>query len=83
MMEFQENLDWKFDRPLLTYGYCNCKFVDSLFEYIGPPNYIHYTTYPNQCGPLFGVIQCKNMLLKSSILTNESSIGWSDIIEHE
>ena len=37
----------------------------------------------NACYYIFGVAQCNNSLLKSSIFTNESSIGCSTIIEHK
>ena len=41
-----------------------------------------YIDYPNQCVLLFGVTQHNNNLLGSSICTNESSIGYLDIIDH-
>ena len=41
-----------------------------------------YNVYPNYCRLLSGVTQHSDILLKSSILTNESSIGSLDIIKH-
>ena len=35
----------KSELPFDNYSYCKCVFVDSLTEYIGPPNYVHY-----ECG---------------------------------
>ena len=26
----------------IAFGYWKCMFVDSLFEYMGPPNFVHY-----------------------------------------
>ena len=43
----------------------------------------NYTEHPNLCVLLFGVMPYNNVLLVSSIFTNESSIGCSDIIEHK
>ena len=42
-----------------------------------------FTTYPNYCVLLIRVTQCKHVLLKITMFTNESSIGCSDIIEHK
>ena len=39
---YEEKPDWKLDFPLFTYGYWMCMFVDSLSEYICPPNCVHY-----------------------------------------
>jgi hypothetical protein len=32
----------KFELPLISYGYHNCIFVDSLIEYIGCLDCVHY-----------------------------------------
>ena len=42
----------------------------------------NYEDYPYQRVILFGVTQCNIFLLRSSIFTNESSIGCLDTIEH-
>ena len=41
-----------------------------------------YTNHPNHNMLLFGFMQCSNVLLKSSIFSNKSSIGCLNIIEH-
>ena len=38
-----------------------------------------YTDYPNRCVQLFGVTQDSGLLLRSSIFTNKSSIGYLDV----
>ena len=42
-----------------------------------------HTVHPNMCVFLAGVTQCNNVLLKSSTFTNESSMGWADIVDPE
>ena len=46
------NLRWSFSKNWIenwtswfSYGYWKCMFVDSLTEYIGPPNCVHYWVY--------------------------------------
>jgi hypothetical protein len=58
---------------------CLSSYTDHVVHILGEVCYIHY---PHQCMILFGVLQC-NILLRSSISTNKSSIGCSDIIEHK
>ena len=43
----------------------------------------HHTGYSNFRVLLFGFTQCNNILLKSSIMTNESSISCLDMIEQK
>jgi hypothetical protein len=43
---------------------------------------VNYIDYPNQHMLLFGVTQCNNVLLMSSIFINESSIGCSNNIKY-
>ena len=42
MKNYQQQMDLL---NLHSYDYHKCMFVDSLTEYIGPPNYIHYQVW--------------------------------------
>ena len=45
MMKHQQKPDWKSDLPWFSYDDQKCMFVDSLTEYIGPPNCVHYLVW--------------------------------------
>ena len=45
--------------------------------------FIYYTNDPNQCVLVFKVTHCNNVLFRSSISTNDSSIGCLDITKHK
>ena len=42
-----------------------------------------HTVHPNQRVLLVGGTQCNNVLLRSSTSTNESPMGWADIVDPE
>jgi hypothetical protein len=37
----RQKSDWKLDFPCVSYSYEKCMTIDSLIEYMAPPNHVH------------------------------------------